>query len=227
LLLVMLGSVTLDTPIVGIGHKSRGTELADGLMILHNAGRVARTHLAFTRVLALQIDAGLMARTAAVLETDGDAGVAAGGADTHSLVVQNLALLAGVTGSGAVTGVYTTSLVTGLVAGTLFMAATLQLTVRTREDTGLVDHQRVLALAHRLVSADLAHLVAVAGEPGAGIVALTGLSVAGLGQRTLLVTGAAIMNHGMDDWRSAGGVRSTGHLRPANVTLSTLAARPV
>ena len=136
----MLGSLTFDTPIVGISHKPRWTKLANGLMILHYTWGVARTNLAFTWVLALQVDAGLVAWAASVLETDGDTGVASGGAHTDSLVVQHLALLAGLAGSWSVTGVDAASLVTGLVAGTLLVTSALQLTVRTGENSSLVDH---------------------------------------------------------------------------------------
>ena len=79
------------------------------------------------------------------------------------------------------------------------------------------------------MAADLAHLVAVTGEPCTRIVALATLSAAGLGQGTLLVTGASSMDHWVDHRGCglAGGVRSAGHLRPPNVTLSTLTAGTV
>ena len=51
----------------------------------------------------------------------------------------------------------------------------------------LVDQEAVLALAHRLVKVHLALLVGVAGESGAGVNTLLVLSVAGLGQGTVLV----------------------------------------
>ena len=66
--------ITLDTSIIGINLKSRRTKLADCLMILHNAGRVAGADLALTGIAALEVDAGQVTRTSPVLETDGDAG---------------------------------------------------------------------------------------------------------------------------------------------------------
>ena len=56
----------------------------------------------------------------------------------------------------------------------------------------LVDQEAVLALADRLVKVHLALLVGVAGESGAGIHTLLVLSVAGLGQGTVLVAGASL-----------------------------------
>ena len=66
--------ITLDTSIIGINLKSRRTKFADCLMILHNAGRVARADLALTGIAALEVDAGQVTRTSPVLETNGDAG---------------------------------------------------------------------------------------------------------------------------------------------------------
>ena len=57
----------------------------------------------------------------------------------------------------------------------------------------LVDQEAVLALAHRLVEVDLALLVGVAGESGAGVVTLLVLSAACLDQWTVLVTGASLI----------------------------------
>ena len=64
--------ITLDTAIVGVSHKARRTEFTDCLMVLHNAGSVAGTDLALAGVCTLEVDAGLVAGTASVLETDGD-----------------------------------------------------------------------------------------------------------------------------------------------------------
>ena len=152
---------TLDTPIVGISNKSWRTELADSLMIFYNAWSVVGADLAFTWVLALEVDTSLTPGTSSVLETDGDTWVASCGADTHCLVVQHLALLASITQSGSVTGVDAPARLTSLVGGTLFISSALQLPVRTGEDSLLVDHETVLALANWFVVADLAHLVAV------------------------------------------------------------------
>ena len=53
---------------------------------------------------------------------------------------------------------------------------------------------------------------------------MSGSSVAGLGQRTVLVAGAALHHSGVSDGvlDVAGGVWSTRHLRSTNVALSTL-----
>ena len=74
---VFMPMITLDTSIIGINLKSRRTKFADGLMILHNAGRVTGADLAFTGIAALEADAGQVTRTSPVLETDGDTGGAA------------------------------------------------------------------------------------------------------------------------------------------------------
>ena len=76
----------------------------------------------------------------------------------------------------------------------------------------LVDQEAVLALAHRLVKIHLALLVGVTGESGAGVNTLLVLSVAGLGQRAVLVAGASLANL----WQGGGaiaaaGVGSAGH----------------
>ena len=64
--------ITLNTAIVGVNNVSGRTELANGLMIFHDTGSVARADLAFTGVPALKVDAGLVARTSSVLQTNGD-----------------------------------------------------------------------------------------------------------------------------------------------------------
>ena len=174
------------TAIVGVRHKSLWTEFTNGLVVLHYAGSVAGTHLALAGVLALEVDAGLVPGAASVLQADGDRGSAAGGADTEGLVLQHLTLLARST-LVPVARVDTPAGVAGLVAGTLVMTPALHLTVWTGEGPGLVDHQAVLALADRLVAGHRALLVTLAGEPGAGVNTLGGLSVAGLAERTVLV----------------------------------------
>ena len=104
------------------------------------------------------------------------------------------------------------------------MSPALQLTVRTGEVTSLAHHQAVLALTLRLVVGDHALLVAVAGEPGAGVNTPPGLSVAGGRHGTALVclTAQVRVSYGVG---GAGGVRSAGNVRSASVTLRTLTAR--
>ena len=143
--------ITLYTAIVSVRHKAGRTEFTDGLVILHNTGSVAGTDLALARVGALEVDAGLVAGTAAVLETDRDGGSTTRGADTESLVLQHLTLLPGATESGLVTGVDTAPGLTGLVTGTLVLTPTLQLSVRAGQVSGLTDHQAVLAPTYWLV----------------------------------------------------------------------------
>ena len=127
-------------------------------------------------------------------------------------MVQHLALLAGATQPRPVAGVDTPAHLASLVTRTLGVTPALHLTVRTGEHSLLVDQEAVLALAHRLVKIHLALLVGVAGESGAGIHTLLVLSVAGLGQRAVLVAGAALANL----WQGGGaiaaaGVGSAGH----------------
>ena len=162
-------------------------------MIFHNTGSVARAGLAFTGVPALEVDAGLVARTSSVLQTDGDTGGTSGGAETHCLVVKHLTRLAGATQPRPVTRVDTATRLTALVTGALRITPTLHLAVRAREHALLVHQEAVLAFAHRLVEVDLALLVGVAGESGAGVVTLLVLSAAGLDQWTILVTGASLI----------------------------------
>ena len=85
--------VTLDTTIVGIGGETRGAEFTDSFVIFNYTGSVPRTGGAFARVLALVSDTCLASGAPSVLQADRDLGVAARGADTHSLVLQHLALL--------------------------------------------------------------------------------------------------------------------------------------
>lgn len=184
--------ITLNTSIIGINLKSRGTKLADSLMIFHNTGSVAGTDLAFTGVSALEVDTGLVARTSTILETNGDARGTARGAETHRLVVQDLTRLAWSTQPRSVTRVDTAARLTALVTRTLRVTPTLHLAVGAREHALLVHQEAVLALAHGLVQVDLALLVGVAGESGARVVTLLVLSVAGRGQRTVLVAGASL-----------------------------------
>ena len=141
----------MNTPVVGISHEARGTEFTNGLVVLHYTRSVAGTHFALARVLALEVDAGLVTGTAAVLQTDGDGGSAARGAHTEGLVLQHLALLPGPAQPGLVAGVDTAGGLTGLVTGTLVVTPALDLPVGTGEGPRLADHQAVLALADWLV----------------------------------------------------------------------------
>ena len=215
--------ITLNTPIIGISHKSRRTKLADGLMVFHNTGSISRADLAFTGIPALEVNTGLVARTALVLETDGDTGVTSGGAEADRLVIQHLTLLAWSTQPRPVAGVDAAARLTALVARTLLVTTALRWPVRAGEHALLVHQEAVLALAHRLVAVDLTLLVGVAGESGAGVVALVVLSVAGGGEGTVLVTGAALGHLGQRVGRVTEEVRSAGHQWLANVALRTLA----
>ena len=193
-------------------------------MVLHNTWGVAGTYLAITWVLALEVDTGLVPGTPLVLEADGDTWVTSGGADTDRLVVQYLALLACGTHPSSVTRVDTSTCLASLVGGTLVITSTLNLSVWTREDTLLVDHEAVLAFADWFVVADLADLVAVTGEPRAWVIALLGLPAAGGSERTALVTGATLDNRGQVGGGDivTGWVRATTNQRLTNVTLRTL-----
>ena len=95
-------------------------------------------------------------------------------------MVQHLTRLAWATQPRPIARVDTASRLTALVTGALRVTPALHLAIRAREHALLVHQEAVLALAHRLVEVDLALLVGVAGESGAGVVTLLVLSVAGL-----------------------------------------------
>ena len=165
----ILPLLTFDTAIIGIGGEAGRTELADGLVVLHLAGRPIRALLLLAGVPALVADAGLAGRTPPILQTDGDGGVAALHAHAHRLVVQHLALLALGTGGGGrvarIAGAATASrLAAGLVGGTVGVLAALHLPVGAGQRPLMVDHQAVLALAGRLVAGDDTFLVRLAEE---------------------------------------------------------------
>ena len=61
---------TLDTTIVSIRGEAGGAELAEGLVVLHNTGRVSGACRPLAGVLALVLDAGLSAGAAPVFEAD-------------------------------------------------------------------------------------------------------------------------------------------------------------
>ena len=145
-------------------------------MVFHDTGGVAWADFAITRVLALEVDAGLVPGTSLVLEADGDTWVTSRGTDTDSLVVQYLTLLASSTHTSSITWVDTATSLASLVGWTLIITSALHLSVWTGEDTLLVDHEAVFTFADWFVVADLADLVAVTGEPRTWIIALLGLS---------------------------------------------------
>ena len=148
-------------------------------MVFHDTWCVAWAYLAITGVLALEVDAGLVPGTSLVLEADGDTWITSSGADTDSLVVQHLTLLASSAHTSSVTRVHTSTSLAALVGGTLVIAPALHLSVWTGEDTLLVDHEAVFTLADWFVVVDLADLVGVAGEPRTWVIALLGLSATG------------------------------------------------
>ena len=108
-------------------------------------------------------------------------------------MVQHLTRLAWSTQPRSVTGVDTAASLTSLVTRALLVTPTLHLAVRAGEHALLVHQEAVLALAHGLVQVDLALLIGVAGESGAGVDTLLVLSVAGRGQRTVLVAGTSFV----------------------------------
>ena len=105
--------VTLDTTIVSICGETWGAEFTDSFVIFNYTGSVSRTGGAFARVLALVSDTCLASGAPAVLQADGDLGVAACGADTHGLVLQHLALLPRRADARLVTRALTSTIVTG------------------------------------------------------------------------------------------------------------------
>ncbi len=83
----------LKAAIVLIHNKSRRAELADGHVVLHDAGRAAGTGQAVAGVHALVGDAGQVRRTPLVPQADRHLGLAVLVAHAQRLVVQHLALL--------------------------------------------------------------------------------------------------------------------------------------
>ena len=136
---------TLDTTIVSICGEARGTKLAEGLVVLDNAGRVSGACRPLAGVLALVLDARLSAGAAPVLEADGSGRVAAGGADADSLVVQHLAFLPCRADCSIATWVSTASVGTGLVGGALVVDPALHLVVRAGQLSLLVDDEAEFA----------------------------------------------------------------------------------
>ena len=63
---------TLNTTIVCICRETGGTEFTESFVVLDNAWGVSRTCFAFTRVLALVVDAGLASWTSSVFQANGD-----------------------------------------------------------------------------------------------------------------------------------------------------------
>ena len=78
---------TLDAAIVGIGGESRRTELAQGLVVFHDAGGVTGALSSRTRILALVLDASLTTGAALVFEADLNRWIASCGADANCFVV--------------------------------------------------------------------------------------------------------------------------------------------
>ena len=152
-------SCTLNTAIVGVGGEPRRTELAQGLVVLNDAGGVSRALSTSARVLTLVLDARLATGAALVFEADLDGGVAAGGADADCLVVQHLALLAGATDGNVVTRVLAPTTAARLVGGTVVMHSAFHLPVWTGQLALLVDDQAVLAATLWLVVHNLTLLV--------------------------------------------------------------------
>ena len=222
---------TLDAAIVSIGGESRRTELAQGLVVFHDAGGVTGALSSRARILALVLDASLTTGAALVFEADLDGGVAAGGADADCLVVQHLALFAGAADGNVVTRVLAPAAAARLVGRTVVMHPALNLPVRTGQLALLVDHQAVLAAALRLVVHHLALLVEGAGLGSTGVEALASLGVASCVLAAISVGLAACVRfHGglLRLERSvAGRIRATADVRPADEALRTFTARLV
>ena len=215
--------ITFDAPIVGIDCETRWTEFTASLVVLHHAGRVARTGLAVARILALVMDARLGGWTAAVLQTDGHRGVAIFCTNADRLVLQNLAFFVDGAYSGLVAGVLARVVPTGLVGGALAVGATFDTLVWACELSVLVDDQTVLAPTGRLVIGDRTFLVEIASGGGAGVDASLGLFVAGSVAGTVDVSPTAPSR--LPDLRLgvAPPTRPAPDMRPANITLGTLA----
>lgn len=224
-------SRTLQTAVVSIRGETGRTELAEGLVVLHHTGGVSRALGCCTRVLALVLDARLPTGTALVFEADGGGGVAAGGTDTDSLVVEHLALLACSADGGGAAGVLAPSVVTGLVGGAVVVDAALNLTIWAGERALLVDNQAVLAGTDGLVARHPALLVEGTGLGRARVVTLPVLGVTGRFQGTVLVCPAP---HGSGrsrwqrlDWNRrlvASGICATPHVGTSNKALWALAS---
>ena len=226
---------TLDATVVRISGEAGRTEFADGLVVLDNAGRVARAAEALARVAALELDTSLALGTALVLETDADTRVAVLGADAVGLVVEHLALGALLAEPGLAAGVDTGAGVAGLVGRALIVRPAVGLAGRASQLPGRRHHQAVPALALRLVTGHHAVLVTLAARVRAGINTFPRLLVAGGGGAAVAVPLAA--DHDRSGGLTGGsgavlglgalGVGAAADVGPPDVALRTLAARLV
>ena len=222
---------TLDAAIVGIGGESRRTELAQGLVVFHDAGGVTGALSSRARILALVLDASLTTGAALVFEADLDGGIASSSADTHCFVVQHLTLFPRSADGTIVTGVLASAAATRLVGRTVVMHSAFHLTVWTSQLALLVDDQAVLAATLWLMVHNLALLVEGAGLCSTWVETLAILGVACCVLVTVPVRLASSDGH---RWRLqwlertvARWIWAAANMRTSNEALRTLTARLV
>lgn len=85
--------ITFQASVLSVGHEARGTELADGFVLLDVAGGVRGTGRLGARVDAPVVTAGELGRAAAVAQADGQRRIAVANADADGLVIEYLAAL--------------------------------------------------------------------------------------------------------------------------------------
>jgi hypothetical protein len=224
--------ITFHASVLSVRHKAGGTELADGFVFLHVAGRVGRASGVGAGVEATIISAGQISGAAAIPEADRERGVAVAYAYADRPVIHDLAAL--VLGTGGLgpreAGILALAVDAGRVRGTVEVLAADGGVRGAGELAELVNDEAVLADAHRPVVAHLAPLVHLAAvlEVGAGVAALAGLRVAGEARRAVAIRGAADARHrGPRAYRVALGVRVARRLGHADVALGTGAPRLV
>ena len=222
---------TLDAAIVGIGGESRRTELAQGLVVFHDAGGVTGALSSRARILALVLDASLTTGAALVFEADLYRGIASSCADTHCFVVQHLTLFPRSADGTIVTGVLASAAAARLVGRTVVMHSAFHLTVWTSQLALLVDDQAVLAATLWLMVHNLALLVEGAGLCSTWVETLAILGVACCVLVTVPVRLASSDGH---RWRLqwlertvARWIWAAANMRTSNEALRTLTARLV
>lgn len=192
--------------IVSIWDESWRTELADGLVVLHNAGGATIASKSIAGIHALVVLTGLAVGTSLVLETDGYLGLAALGADADGFVLQNLTGLSSFAGLVA-TGILALAVETGLVGRAVRVeVADVVAVVGAGADelAGRVDDHLFRADALGSVFRRLALLVGLAsGRSGQGAGVSADAAVAHLVEVALLVAAALSAD---DAWRHVAAV---------------------
>ena len=231
LMLVSPVGSTLDAAIVSIGGESGRTELAQGLVVFHDAGCVTGALSSRTRILALVLDASLTTGAALVFEADLDRWIASRGADANCFVVQYLTLFPRSADGTIVTGVLASAATTCLVGRTVVMHSAFHLPVWTCQLALLVDDQAVLAATLWLVVHNLTLLVEGArlGRTWVETLAVLGVTCCVLATVPVGLTSSDGLNWRLQ-WLERAVARwvwAAANMRTPNKALRTLTARLV